>query len=86
MPALVGQVTDSFKFLLQRRGVEPQGGAVRRRPGRGRSTSCRQAGSTPWCTGWSSAGPRPTELGLAAHEDIVAQAVQEASGGTVGAR
>jgi len=82
VPALVGQVTDSFKFLLQQRGVDPK--EVRFVAVQSGAIDQLQAGRVDAVVHGMVLGRHTvTELGLTAHEDVVAQAVQEASGGTV---
>ena len=82
VPALVGQVTDSFKFLLQQRGVDPK--QVRFVAVQSGAIDQLQAGRVDAVVhGMVLGRPTVTELGLTAHEDVIAQAVQEASGGTV---
>jgi len=82
VPALVGQVTDSFKFLLQRRGVDPR--EVRFVAVQAGALDQLQVGRVDAVVhGMVLGRPALAELGLTAHEDVVAQAVQEASGGTI---
>jgi NitT/TauT family transport system substrate-binding protein len=82
VPALVGQVTDSFKFLLQQRGVDPK--EVKFVAVQAAALDQLQEGRVDAVVhGMVLGRPAVAELGLTAHEDVVAQAVQEASGGTV---
>ena len=75
-------MTDSFKFLLQRRGVDPR--EVRFVAVQAGALDQLRAGRVDAVVhGMVLGRPALTELGLTAHEDVVAQAVQEASGGTI---
>jgi len=83
VPALVGQVVDSFTYLLERRGVDRRD--VRFvQLGTAAMVDQLNAGHVDAAVYGMNAGRALMERnGIVAHSDVVAQAVQEASDGTV---
>lgn len=83
VPALVGQVADSFTFLLERRGVSRKDVTFVQAAMPAMADQLNAGRVDAALLPMSIAGPLARRNGFAVHDDIVAQAVHEASGGTV---